>query len=478
MKKRLLALLMAGVMMTGIAGCGKTEQAGGKDGLVNLTWIVPVSEQADSASVLAQANKIIEEKIGAHLDVMFIDPSSYGERMKMNMASGNAYDLCFTSNWLNVYVSAVEAGGLMDITDYITDDLRELVPEYILNQAAVDGRIYAVPNIQVMTHPCSIRIQKRLADKYNLDVSKIKTIEDMEPFFEQIKQNEPDIYPYRTVWDNGPWTRPLYEQIYASSNIYIKKDSSSTELLVGFETPEFQRAIAKLREWYEKGYIRSDVASAANDTAGWNAGKYAADITTWKPGQEALDKAQGYEYVYAPLHEPYMLRDGASAAMTGVGANSKNPEKAVELIALMNSDKDLYNLICYGIQGTHYNLTEDNKIAVVENSGYKPGRDWVFGNQFNAYVSEGADADVWEKTDEMNNNSIKSPLIGFTPDVSAIRMELSQLASVADEFAYMFTGAYAVEDYWEEYVSKMEMAGVRKVRDELQKQVDEFLASK
>ena len=476
MKKKLMAWVMAGAMLAGAAGCGNGEKS--ENDIVELTWIVPVSEQQDSEAVLAEANKIIEEKIGAHLEMVFIDPSSYSERMKMNMASENEYDLCFTSNWLNSYESAVDSEGLMDITDYISDNLKSIVPDFVLDQAEVDGRIYAIPNVQVMTHPCSLRIQKSLADKYNLDVASIKTIEDLEPFFEQIKQNEPDIYPFRATWGEGPWTRPVYEEVYVSSNVLIRKDGSDTKLVVDYETPEYQQAIKKLREWYEKGYIRSDITSAGSDTTGWNAGKYAADITTWKPGSEATAKAQGYDYVFIPLHDPYMTRDGALQAMTGVGINSKNPEKAVELIELMNTDKDLYNLICYGIKDKHYTLNEDNKLKSVENSTYAPGRDWVFGNQFNAYITEGMDDSVWAETEKMNADSIKSPLIGFTPDLTNIKIELSQLSAVEAEYSYQTSGAYAQEEYWEEFVNKMELAGQQKVIDELQKQVDEFLANK
>ena len=194
--------------------------------------------------------------------------------------------------------------------------------------------------------------------------------------------------------------RPVYEEVCNNSNVLIRKDETG-KLVIDYETPEYQEAIKTLRDWYQKGYIRSDVASAGNDTAGWNAGKYAVDIATWKPGLEAID-----------------------------------------------------------------------------NSGYAPGRDWVFGNQFNAYVPANADSDVWQKTEEMNENSIKSPLIGFTPDISTIRTELSQLSSVIDEYSYQTTGAHDPAEYWDDFVQKMETAGQKKVLEKLQKQVDEFLASK
>ena len=37
--------------------------------------------------------------------------------------------------------------------------------------------------------------------------------------------------------------------------------------------------------------------------------------------------------------------------MTAIGANSKNPETAFEFLKLINTDKDVFNLIVNGIEG-------------------------------------------------------------------------------------------------------------------------------
>ena len=60
---------------------------------------------------------------------------------------------------------------------------------------SVDGEIYGIPNQQINGSRYGFIVQKRFADKYGLDPSTIKTIADIEPFLEQIKQNEPGIIP-------------------------------------------------------------------------------------------------------------------------------------------------------------------------------------------------------------------------------------------------------------------------------------------
>ena len=52
-----------------------------------------------------------------------------------------------------------------------------------------------------------IKARKDLLQKYNFDLQSIQTVEDVEPFLQTIKENEPSLYPYRSLWSTSPWTR-------------------------------------------------------------------------------------------------------------------------------------------------------------------------------------------------------------------------------------------------------------------------------
>lgn len=482
MKKFMVLCLAASLAVTGLAGCGDAKKGGGGKN-PTLTWFVPIQEQEDSKIVLEEANKIVEKEIGAKLDMKFIDTGAYSERMKMNMASGNDYDLCFTSHWLNVFVTAVDNGSLYDITDLVSDKLKDTMPEYAWNAAKMGGRLYAVPNQQVMTNPLCVQAQKSLLEKYNFDWSSVKKIEDIEPFLKLIKENEPSYIPYRTRWGVEPWMCPKYATTggVGSINVVISKDGDGKKFILKTETEEYKNGIKTLRDWYKKGYIRSDVASVGDDTAEYNAGKYAVGISSWAPGQEANDAAKGLEWEYARLHEPFMQMSGPRAAMTAVGANSKNPELAVKFIELVNTNKELYNMLCYGIEGTHYTLNDDGKFKDVEGSKYQPKTDWALGNQFNALIREGMPDTVWEDTKRMNDEAIVSPIFGFEENVENYKSEISQIQSVGSEYNeginYQMSDA-EFEKFYDEYLEKLNVAGQQKVLKELQSQLDEFWKNK
>lgn len=480
--KKFMAIIMALVLAIGISGCGqRAEQTKGDGEVETLVWLVPGDRQADIEFVMEEANEIIEREIGAKLDLQFIDTSSYNERMKMYMASQDVYDLCFTG-YLNDYQAAATDGGLMDMTDLIdkyAPNLRELIPEYVLESAEIDGRIYGVPNMQVLSNPICLITFADIADKYDFDFSKIEKMSDIEPYLEMIKKGETNIYPYRPGISIRGWWFPKYDLVLDGTNIVIRKDGSSTKLELLHETKEYMEGINQLRDWYEKGYIRADVASAGDDNTDLRNGKYIVFHGSWKPGADVgFKNTYGRDVITALLHEPYVQRTSALLTMISIGGKSKNPEKAIKFIELINSNVELYNIISFGIEGRHYNLNNEGKVQYIDNSGYAPKADWKFGNQFNALLVEGMEDDVYIETERMNEEAKKSILLGFVPDTTNITNEISQISSVNAEFSIRDTGADDPQNYWDTYIRRLQEAGQQKVLEELQRQVDEFIASR
>ncbi|MBQ8587946.1 MAG: ABC transporter substrate-binding protein, partial [Clostridia bacterium] len=206
----------------------------------------------------------------------------------------------------------------------------------------------------------------------------------------------------------------------------------------------------------------------------YTAGRYATWVETYKPGILAEMKLRyGKEVVYAPIMKPY-ITSARPAAMTAVSKTSKHPELALKLIELMNTDKELYNLISYGIEGKHYTLDSEGKVEYIENSGYAPKAAWKFGNQFNAYLVSGQEDTVWDDTRAMNDNALRSPILGFSVDTKNIKNEISQVSSVYKEFSMANKGIADLEDYYDDLIAKLKTAGIDKITEEAQRQYDEW----
>lgn len=490
--KKVLSIIMTIVLIAGtlvsLSGCGNNA-ANDK-----LTWYVMGEKPADHDMVMAKANEIIKAEIGMELDLQYIDTASYAEKMKLKMASGEAYDLAFTG-YINPYQKAVEMGGLYDITDILEEVGFDntVIPQFYFDTATVKGRIYGIPNVQVVSNPSCLMMDKTLHDEIGADFPALekaaceaKSYEDVEKFaamvdelFEKVHKARPDLYVFNP--DSNIIKTLRYEDLV--KGVSLLKDGSTTKLELLRDTKDFQLGVKKIREWYEKGYIRNDIASVGTGLASDEERKRIAVRTaTWKPGQEdTLKNKYGDDQVIAFLHNPYIYRDMPLKTMTSVGANTKHPVEAVKLLKLINTNKELYNLICCGIEGTHYTVNDDGRITVIPDTGYSKvvSNAWVYGNQFNCFVRDTQPADVWELTEEMNNTAALSPMLGFVPDTDPIANELANVTNIQDEYnAKSSFGTADMESYFDEKCKKEDEAGLQKILEEMQKQYDDFLAAK
>lgn len=479
MKKK-ISILLALAMLFGAAGCGEKKKTEGGE-VPTLTWYLPGESQNDLQLVINAANEIIEPAIGAKLDLKMIDTTAYTEKMNMILATGQEFDICFTG-YINPYATGAKNGSYVDITDMIdtvAPKLRDVVEDYAFESTRYMGRIYAVPNMQIMEGRPSLVMQKKYADKYGFNEDSIKTYEDIVPFLEQIKQNEPDVFPIKF---NGIGQFTQYSQKYSNGVTYKLSDdySQKVELVTPQLTDAYREAAEKARDWYNKGYIRLDVLSVGDENSDWLAGKYAVSYQSWKPGSDVdLMNSTGIEWVRAFIQDLSPTFSTANNALTAISRTSKNPELALKLIELVNTNEELFNILSFGIEDKHYTTNSDGKIKLLgDSSGYYTNAAWKFGNQFLAKVQEGQDDDVWEQTKKVNESLEISPLVGFVLDTSNITVEMSQVATVVGKYKVAEKGAEDPDKYWDQMIQEYKAAGCDAVLEEAQRQVDEFVAQK
>lgn len=468
--KKIAAGILAGTMLISLVGCGEKKTADENE-VPTLVYYVPGDEQTDLASVMEEVNKITEAKIGAKIDMKFIDQSSFSERMKMMMASKTEFDLTLTG-YVNPFQQAYSSGGLMDITELLkenTPGIFDTLPDYAWEASSFDGKIYAVPNQQIWANCWAVGLRKDLVEKYNFDINSVKTIEDVYPFWDTILANEPTIMPlwYNTTYDW--WNEDKFEDITSG----VAYDRETNEVVVRYATDEWKDYIEKHREWYEKGYIRKDFETKGEERVEARAGKFASSFSPYKPNVESAEKSiNGMDAYWINLSKPYITRSAVNGTMTAVSATAKHPVEAVKYIELVNTDKDLYRLICHGIEGKHYEKVSENRIKYIPDSGYCPNGDWKFGNQFNAYGVETDPEDVWEQTKALNDSAEISPIIGFSLSTSNIEAEIAQIQGVWKKYP-TYSGVREID--WEEYQKALKDAGVETVCNDIKAQMEKSL---
>lgn len=443
---------------------------------------------ADLTLVEEAMSEIMKERINATIKLNPIEFSSYQDKMNAKDAAGEKYDLCFTSNWANPYHVKVKNGVFADLTDA----LPQYAPKYYggLNPAIwlgpmVGGRIYGAVNQQIFPAAFGPIVRQDLAEKYGLDLSTIKKIEDMEPFNDKILEGEGgQVIPTETMnfWWSTYWkidTAPSYGAVYY--------DDEEIKLHHLWDMPEWKACLELGRRWYEAGYMDKEVVPAADKQAAVNAGKYGYVFHRAKPGGGAERKAYtGRMYISTIIEDPCLLTTGnVISTMYGVNKQTSSVEACIRYLELVNTDKPFYNLLCKGIEGKHWVWVDKEKEVIAfpegltaETHPYNPNTDWEFGDQFNAYYVDPEQVGAWEETRKLNDASVPSVLLGFALDTEPIKNEIAEITAAGAEFEDMMNSLMDLEKAIPAYIDALTNAGAEKVLAEIQRQVDEWKATK
>lgn len=451
------------------------------DNLPTVTMVIPGEQQSDLKLVLEEANKITSKKIGANIDIQFVDLSAYTGKMLMRVATKDkSYDISWTG-YSGRYTSMTQKGAYYPLTELIDENAPELwdaIESYMWEDSTIDGEIYAVPNSQITFYQYGYAVQKDLADKYGFDKDKIDDPKEFEPFLKKIKECESELYPFCGNYRTDMWTNTKYERL--NEYLYIKTDGDYSKVLTVYDIPEYIDAIKTLSEWYKKGYIRADRSVISDEMSDIYNNKYAVWDLRWKPGGESqLRQTYGKEYKIVKIGEPYMNNRNSTDTMLAINKSSENKEKAIKLISLLNTDKEFYNLICFGIKDKHYVLDSDNKVEYIEGSGYNlKGTAWQLGNQFNAYIIKGDDDNVWEETKRLNKEARKSPISGFYFNPNPVADKIAKIGAVFSEHYSISYEGGDVDTRWNVMKEQLAEAGYADLQQEMQRQLDEFLNKK
>lgn len=475
-RKKLLALILGAMVTTSVVltGCGNSgDNSGSADGdkPVNLVWYVIGANPKDSDLVEEEVNNYIKDKINATVDIKHIDFGDYTQKTNVLSSSGEEFDLIFTCSWANPYLENARKGAFKELNDLIDSHgskLKSVIDERLWKGAEVDGKIYAVPNQKEIGIAPMWVFTKEYVDKYNIPYEDIHTVEDLEPWLKVIKENEPGVIPFYTQGDTLPIE---FDELLKPLGVFLDDDTLKVQNI--YETEELKEMLLTLRKYYEDGYINQDAAvkNMENEVKrfAWKADGQPYADNIWSANLK-------YEVVSSPIIDPYVSNNSTTGAMTAISSTSKNPEKAMELITLVNTDDTLRNMLIYGIEGTHYEKISDNQIKRTPQGQENYNvTSWGYGNLFDTYVLESDPKEKWDAFKEFNDSSKSSPALGFKFNTESVTSEVTAINNALKEFErLLFSGSIDVEDGLDRLNKKLNDCGLEKVKTEMQSQIDQW----
>ena len=492
---------------------GAAQEADGaneaeKNEPVTLKWVfLSPGDQKDSQEVWDEFNKKLQDYLpNTTVEFEGITSADYAEKWKLMSASQEDVDIVW-HGWMIPYLSEVRKGSYMELDDLVAQyapGILEEIPESILDKSRVDGKLYSIPCMQQMvSYISTLEFPMDIYEKYKdkIDVEGLVELFDSHEHMDQELWDEIEKYIVMVKdggdlkkgvygfadhvekgyeWIQNPYKIDVYSEDYTPINLY--------------RTPEYEIFVKEYADWYQKGYIRKDILTAENvGTERYEVhggANYLVGQGYYPTDSEiAAGEAGGTPvYVKIPFDNWHYIPYTASATNMAISTSCKNPERAMQLIELMNTEKgkDLYNLMVYGIEGKHYTKVNDNEIEPIGYSS-QPTADspygqfkWAIGNTFNGYEIYMEDKPVILQNDfieKVNADAKPSKLKGFSLDTDPIKTELAQVNAVIGEYKKTLSSGAAPdpEGLYQEFVEKLIKAGDDKVVEEIQRQINEWL---
>ena len=528
--KKILAMLLALVMLFGMVACAQSNEDpttpvadNSNDNVSNneapveeakepvtLTWWWPGNGPMPDTEMVNEAfNELLHTYEGMeHVSVVFKDTvgAEYAQALTLGVASEEPMDIVGTCALFCNYNQLVEDGILMDITSYLESypDLVNEYPEWLWEYMAVGDGTYAVPSYQRASNMWYFVVRKDLMDKYGDYDKMTKAFQDpnatskdylllCEEFLKAIREGEKDDQLYIPNVANMKYLGGYYWDTISGRFAVTPGTSDLSYWTINEEYEAYWREMARL---YTEGLAYEEAIDL--DKAEWAAGnpRWAFNFKSYMGDAETASayftNAFGYEVTAIPMSTSYYVGRTWAAGGNAVSAFCEHPEDALNLLQLMatTEGKELYNMLVYGIEGVHYEKTGDNTIKTFDYDGTQAGSGarygtwkWEMGNAFNAYLNQGSveGANEMELAINENPDNVVSLLIGFVPDLTEIQSKLDQINAVDGEFyngLRFGTSGAKFDEYFADYVEKLKVAGLDEVMENLQEQLDAFLASK
>jgi putative aldouronate transport system substrate-binding protein len=484
----LLTSMMAVTLM--VTGCGGNNAASNTDASSNgsgttvksgepveLIWYTIGAPPKDMSMVVDEINKYTKEKINVTIDMKMIDYGDYTQKMQVMAASGEPMDIIFTSSWAFDYVQNARKGAFMEIDDLLKNQGKDIVAALdpaFLEGSKVDGHNYAVPANKELPAQEVWRFNKEFLDKYNLDISNVKSMESLEPLLKTIKENEPNVTPYAMVKDFVP-VMP-FDYIIEKLPMVVKLDTTDYKVVNILETQELKDTLATVRKFYKAGYVSPEVATITSADDLYKSGKWLVDRASTQPFADNLwTSSLGYPIVSTPASDAVVYNWSVMGSMQAISANSEYPEEAMEFLNLLNSDPVLRNMVDSGIEGVHYEKISDNVIKNLDQSKDYDMPTFSLGNMMITYLNDGDPENKWDEFKAFNASGTNAPLLGFNYDTSKVSSELASVQNVKEEFwSALMTGTVDPDEYLLKANEKFKAAGLDRIIEDAQRQIDEW----
>lgn len=539
MKKKVVSCMLAAAMVLSMTACGnssapaasetapaetKTEETAaaetetGDTEEVAASDLEPVtlkmyfhgSNVTDDSAVMEAVNAYLQEKLNVTLEPIWGTWGDFDTNAVLALQGGDDVDIYFTCSWsADEYNKFARDGYWVRLDDpennlieKYASDLWSTLPEVLTNGASINGAdgygVYAVPGYKDIATQNCWDVNVPLLEKYGYTVDDIKNTDyyGFGDILKTVKEGEgDDFYPLlvegavlermvtNSIIITGDSGTGNFMSYYLDPTDVSKPGSVGVNIVNKFGTDEFKKFAEQTREYYLAGYIDPAMANPnqANDVRSQKqlSGGYLIGTQSYSLGYELqASQERGFEVAMVPCTDAYVDTTSSQGAMMAISTASKNPERAMMFLNLLNTDPTLMTMLNYGVEGVTYEL-QDGLVNFTEGrDAYQPWTNGV-GNVTILTPTVAQGADFWDDFKAYYGSAKEIPLLGYSYSSENCETEMGAVANVVAEYMLpLCTGAVDPDTTLPEFLDKLDAAGINTVLDDANAQLQEFLAAK
>lgn len=494
-RKKLMAVVLSSAMMlSGMGVIAQADETQDKEP-VTLTMVLLTdgADYADTAEVDARVSEICENALNTTVNIERVSLWDYATTMNLKLSSGEPCDLF--QGWMN-YNTYASNGYFLDLEPYkeYMPDILDLIGNYV-EMGYTGDKLYSVTSVKDLATLQGFIMRKDWVEETGIDLTTVDTMEKFGDLLRAIKANHPEATPIT----NGTTGAMPYSFVNLkekegggfsmvdtlSDGVGLVDPENSSVVSNLYATETYKKSVELCYEWAKEGLIsKSDIASGAEQVRAGQSGGYAMP---YKPGVDIQEKTNcDTEMVLWIPDQSEALATTNNTYSWSVNANCEYPERAVELLNYLYTSEECMNLLSWGIEDKDYVFT-DKENGIIN---YPEGVDsstvnyslWSkFGvpNTYLQYLLEGSDPDQWTQMHEFNTGGKTSKAFGFAFDATPVTSEVSAVKNTIDEYGTALgSGLMDPAEKYDEFLEKLDSAGINAIIEEAQRQLDEWLAAK
>ena len=449
-------------------------------------------EQPDGPLVWqAISEKMAEDGLNIEIEVRSYAWGDYKEQVNRMAAAGEKLDIYLNfQGELQGDVARKQCIPLNDLIEQYGSDIKEKVPESLFQDVMVDGNIYGVPANYPFVGDGAIMIRGDLRKKY--EIPEITTLEGFEQYLDAVTKNEGNIAGFSARGgaeiDYNAFEEDTHMYIGADLATFAVIDSSVVPYKVEsyFTSKPGVTRMEWSRKAYESGWIPSDALTVSDPNTLLVSGKTAAipnDMwTVTSIGPVIRENIEGAEIETINFYDysKDLIRLRKVNNYASICATSDHKEEAMMFLNWIRADRSNYELLMYGIEGTHWVAVGDDEFDLPEGVDpsartYNPAP-WWFREMSYDRVQVNSEPGFLHIYDQVIESSFTTPdLVGFTFSSEPVKTEWSQLSSAYPEiWGPIAQGIEASDEAYQKALQELDGLGLQTILEEIQKQLDEW----